>query len=166
MNVIYKEGAVTFGDLHFRAAVGSGGVVDASVKKEGDGATPAGTFPLREVLYRSDRLAKPLTDLPTRALQPDDGWCDDPSDPKYNTLVTLPYESSHEELWRDDEIYDVIVPHGYNDDPPVSGKGSAIFMHIARPAYSSTAGCIALHREDLLQLLAAVPAEVFISIEM
>lgn len=124
-------------------------------KQEGDGGTPAGTFPLRRVLYRPDRLASPpLTALPVRALTPADGWCDDPADPAYNRPITLPYPASHEQLWRDDGVYDVIVVLGHNDDPPVPGSGSAIFMHVARSGYVGTEGCIALALPDLLAVLA------------
>lgn len=105
--------------------------------------------------YRPDRLASPpLTALPVRALTPADGWCDDPADPAYNRPITLPYPASHEQLWRDDGVYDVIVVLGHNDDPPVPGSGSAIFMHVARSGYVGTEGCIALALPDLLAVLA------------
>lgn len=166
MDIICNQGNLTFGSLtSLRAAVGAGGVVDASVKKEGDRATPAGRFQLREVFYRADRIAEITTALPLRELKPDDGWCDDPTDPNYNKFVKLPYEASHEKLWREDEIYDIVVPLGYNDEPPVPGKGSAIFIHVARPALTPTDGCIALAKDDLLKLIVKVPETVFITIQ-
>lgn len=124
-------------------------------KTEGDGGTPVGRFPLRRVLYRPDRLDAPATGLPVEAIKPDQGWCDDPAHPDYNRPVRLPFADSHEKLWREDMVYDVIVILGHNDDPPVPGKGSAIFMHVARPAYEPTEGCVALALEDLLAVLAA-----------
>jgi L,D-peptidoglycan transpeptidase YkuD (ErfK/YbiS/YcfS/YnhG family) len=133
-------------------AVGRGGV--AMKDREGDGITPAGVWPLRNVLYRPDRLAPPGTRLPTSPLAPADGWCETPNDPDYNRPVRLPHRSSSETMWREDALYDVVVVVGYNDDPVVPGKGSAIFVHLARPDYGPTAGCVALSREDLLEAVA------------
>ncbi len=135
----------------FRCAVGRGGV--SSAKREGDGATPIGTWPLRQVLYRRDRGMRPVTALQTVALRPADGWCDAPSDPNYNRMVRHPYPASAEHLWRRDNIYDLIVVVGYNDAPVIPGKGSAIFLHLARPDYSPTAGCVAFSRRDLVTIL-------------
>lgn len=135
-----------------RCALGQGGLV--LDKREGDGATPIGRFSLRRLLYRRDRLATPpATTLPCAPIARDDGWCDDPADPAYNTLVKLPYTASHEHLWRADGLYDVVVVLGHNDDPPVPGLGSAIFLHVARPDYPPTEGCVALALDDLLDLL-------------
>jgi L,D-peptidoglycan transpeptidase YkuD (ErfK/YbiS/YcfS/YnhG family) len=134
-----------------RCALGRGGVrLD---KREGDGATPAGGWPLRRVLYRPDRLAAPITALPVASLSPDDGWCDDPEHADYNRPVRLPFTASHEALWRDDAVYDVIVVLGHNDEPVVPGRGSAVFLHVAQPDYAPTAGCVALALPDLLALL-------------
>lgn len=140
-----------FGGRSWRCAIGPAGVT--AHKREGDEATPAGSFPLRRVLYRPDRVEPPQTVLPTAALTPEDGWCDDPADPAYNQQVLLPHGASHERLWREDEIYDVIVILGHNDDPPVPGRGSAIFLHVARPDYAPTLGCVALALPDLLTVL-------------
>ncbi|WP_255468836.1 L,D-transpeptidase [Reyranella sp. CPCC 100927] len=133
-------------------ALGRGGVHTA--KREGDGVTPAGTWRLRRVWYRADRLpGPPQTALALRAIAPSDGWCDDPASPDYNRAVVLPHAARHERLWRDDALYDVIVELGYNDDPPVAGDGSAIFLHVAHTDFAPTEGCVALAREDLLSLL-------------
>jgi L,D-peptidoglycan transpeptidase YkuD (ErfK/YbiS/YcfS/YnhG family) len=143
---------LTWNGRHIRCALGRNGI--RSDKKEGDGATPAGRFLLRRVFYRADRLPAPQTGLSVQALGPDDGWCDDPADPAYNQLIKRPHDGHHEELWRDDHVYDVIVALGHNDDPPAPGLGSAIFVHVARPDYEPTEGCVALRMEDLLALLA------------
>ena len=134
-----------------RCALGKAGVTAA--KREGDLATPVGCFALRGVRYRPDRLAEPVTRLPVAPLTPNDGWCDDPDHPDYNRPVGLPHPARAETLWRDDGIYDVIVILGHNDDPPAPGLGSAIFLHVARPGYTGTDGCVALARADLLELL-------------
>ena len=144
---------VRWRDRVARCALGRGGVrVD---KREGDGATPLGCFPLRRVLYRADRIARPETGLPATPLDPHLGWCDDPADTAYNTPVRLPYSAGHERLWRDDALYDLIVVIGYNDDPVEPGRGSAIFLHVARSDFAPTEGCIAVRLADLSELLRA-----------
>ena len=136
-----------------RAAFGRGGVVEAAAKREGDGATPLGTWPLLRVLFRPDRVAAPQTALLVAAMKPDDGWCDDPADPAYNQPVTHPYPASAERMWREDGLYDVVVVLAHNNDPPAPGLGSAIFLHCARGDYATTEGCVALARDNLLAVL-------------
>jgi L,D-peptidoglycan transpeptidase YkuD (ErfK/YbiS/YcfS/YnhG family) len=151
--IVHRNGAFTFGGLTVRCAIGRGGV--RADKREGDGATPAGLLPLRHVLYRPDRVAAPACAVPVRPLAPGDGWCDDPACPEYNRPVRLPFAGSAEALWRDDPVYDVIGVLGWNDAPARPGLGSAIFLHLARPGYGPTDGCIALGRDDLRAVLAA-----------
>lgn len=141
------------GSLVFRAAIGHGGRV--AHKHEGDGGTPIATLPLRRVLYRADRIARPRCAVPLMPLAPQDGWCDDPADRAYNTAIRLPYDARHETLWRNDSVYDLIGILGWNDAPVVRNLGSAIFLHIARPDYAPTQGCIALAQADLIAALAA-----------
>ena len=142
-----------FRALTFRAAIGRGGV--RADKQEGDGATPAFAMKLRRVLYRADRVKRPACSVPVEPLSPQDGWCDDPADQRYNQFVRLPYTGHHEELWRRDPVYDVIGVLGWNDSPVQRGRGSAIFLHVARADYAPTEGCVALALPDLLALLAA-----------
>ncbi len=139
--------------LKVPCALGKGGVIVATEKREGDNCSPLGIWPIRRVLYRPDREPCPQTDLPVTALRIEDGWCDDVADPAYNQPVQLPYAARHERLWRDDGVYDLIVVLGHNDDPPVPGLGSAIFLHLARPDFTGTEGCVALRRDDLLAFL-------------
>lgn len=146
--------SVSWNGQAYRCAIGRGGL--SAHKCEGDGTTPLGRFALRELLYRADRLKLPPTQLPSRAIRPTDSWCDIPTHPHYNRLIEVAEndtEHAAEHLWRNDHIYDLIIPIGYNDDPPIAAKGSAVFIHLARPGYPPTAGCIALDRADLLQLL-------------
>ena len=117
-----------------------------------DGASPAGTWPIRRLLYRPDR-GLPPTALDAAPIQPDDGWCDDPGDPAYNRPVRLPYPASAEAMWREDHLYDLVLVLGHNDDPPVARMGSAIFLHLAKPDYAPTEGCVALSRADMEDLL-------------
>ena len=135
-------------------------------KREGYGATPAGLFPLRRLLYRADRLPRPTTFLEVRPIRPDDGWCDDPGDARYNLPVPLPYPARHELLWRDDGLYDLIVVLGHNDDPVRPGAGSAVFLHVAQPDYAATAGCVALAKGDLLTLLADCRPDDWLAISL
>lgn len=141
--------------IETRCAIGKGGVRPAAAKREGDGASPIGVWPLRRVLYRSDRVERPQTGLPLAEIAPDDGWCDAPADAAYNRMVKLPYPASAENLWRDDHVYDVIVILAHNDDPVVPGAGSAIFWHLARPDFRPTEGCVAVPLDVMLVALAA-----------
>jgi L,D-peptidoglycan transpeptidase YkuD (ErfK/YbiS/YcfS/YnhG family) len=136
-----------------RCALGRTGVAPAAAKREGDGKSPLGVWPMRRVLYRPDRAQRPATALEVQPIVPDDGWCNAPCDPAYNRPVKRPYPASCEAMWRQDELYDLVVVLGHNDDPPVPGLGSAIFLHLARPGYAATEGCVALSRADMLELL-------------
>ncbi len=162
MNILVraKPGATT-GTLSFDGetipcAIGRSGIISNDAKQEGDGATPAGVWPLRRILFRSDRLRKLTSGLPTENIDPADGWCDDPSDPQYNRPVKLPYAASAETLWREDELYNVCVILGHNDDPVMPHKGSAIFFHVAKEKdgeLCATEGCIALPQDQIIRLL-------------
>lgn len=127
-------------------------------KREGDLATPVGIWPMRAVLFRPDRVPPPRTGLPVFRISPGDGWCDDPADRNYNRPVRLPYAASAESLWRADRLYDIVVVLGHNDSPPLPGRGSAVFFHLATPDYGPTAGCVAVSRRDMTTLLARCDA--------
>lgn len=141
------------GGVSIPCLIGKGGVIEAGAKREGDGATPLGRWPIRAALLRPDRiLSPPRVTLPWRWIRPEDGWCDDPQDTAYNRPVRHPYPRSAEGLWREDEAYDVIVVLGHNDSPPVPGRGSAIFLHCTA-GRDFTEGCVAVAKSDLLRLL-------------
>lgn len=144
-------GVLELSGLRMPCVLGRNGLT--SNKFEGDGATPMGRWPLRQVLYRADRINRPATSLPVRPIRPSDGWCDASGDRNYNRPVSHPYPASAEHLWREDHLYDLIVVVGYNDLPRRRGRGSAIFMHVAAPDFTPTEGCVALRRADLLRLL-------------
>ena len=148
-----EHGILHIGPHRCRATFGAGGV--RADKREGDGATPAGTLPLRRVLFRADRVARPASAVPVFPLGPADGWCDDPAHPDYNRAVTLPHPARHEALWRSDGQYDVVGVLGWNDAPAVRDRGSAIFLHVSRDDGGPTAGCVALRLPELLLVLAA-----------
>jgi L,D-peptidoglycan transpeptidase YkuD (ErfK/YbiS/YcfS/YnhG family) len=149
--IVHSDGRLTWRGDTLRCALGLGGVREE--KSEGDGATPAGLLPLRRVLYRADRVPPPRCQMPIEPIGQTDGWCDTPSHRDYNRLVRLPHDARCEELWRRDDVYDVIAVLGWNDQPVVKGRGSAIFLHVARPDYGPTEGCVALALPDLLRIL-------------
>jgi L,D-peptidoglycan transpeptidase YkuD (ErfK/YbiS/YcfS/YnhG family) len=152
--VAHADGRFEFAGRTLPCSIGRAGVIAAAEKREGDGCSPAGAWPIRKVLYRPD-VGKPQTALPVEPIGRDQGWSDDPGDEAYNTRVTLPYRGSFEKLWRDDGLYDLVVVLGHNDDPPKPYMGSCIFLHIRRDDGGPTEGCVALAREDLLAVLAA-----------
>lgn len=133
-------------------------------KREGDGATPRGVWHACEVRYRADRGRRPQTRLPVRRIRPGDGWCDEPGDARYNRPVRLPLRASHEEMWREDGLYDLVVVLDHNCRPRRARRGSAVFLHIARGAFEPTAGCVAFRPADLRRLLARISRATAIEI--
>jgi L,D-peptidoglycan transpeptidase YkuD (ErfK/YbiS/YcfS/YnhG family) len=122
-------------------------------KREGDGASPVGSFCLKTPYFRNDRLSRILSLTGSRPLRPAMGWCDDPTSGRYNRPIPAGVKTGHERLWRDDAVYDVMIPTSHNERPRVLGAGSAIFFHVARPGYAPTEGCVAISLADLRRLL-------------
>lgn len=159
-----SNGTVEWNGNIVPCAIGASGMT--ADKREGDQATPTGCFALRRVYYRPDRVSRPRTGLPVDPLDPLDAWSDEPGDAAaYNSMVRQPYPTSVELMWRDDYLYDIVVTIGFNDDPAAPGKGSAIFLHIARPDFSPTKGCVAVSMENLLRILADCDETTRICIE-
>ncbi len=159
--IVTPDGMARWNGHEMRCALGRGGIVAAAAKREGDGATPAGLLAMQRVLYRPDRGPVPVFRLASCPVAPGDGWCDDPADSDYNRPVTLPHRARCETLWRHDALYDLVCVLGWNDAPIVPGAGSAIFLHVARPDYAPTEGCVALDRSDLERVLSeAAPGDV------
>jgi len=124
-------------------ALGKGGL--RALKREGDGATPIGIWRVRRILYRADRIARPPGGgIRIDQIRPDDGWCDAVGDRNYNRPVRHPYAASAERMWRSDRLYDIVVVLGHNDRPRIQGRGSAVFLHVARDDFGPTAGCVAV----------------------
>ena len=162
-----SRGLLCCGPLRLPCALGRSGVTHG--KREGDGATPAGRHRLAALRVRRDRLPGPRSRLPARVIRRDDGWCDDAGDGRYNRPIRLPDRAGHERMWRDDGLYDIVGILGWNLRPRIRGRGSAIFLHLARPdparpGLAPTAGCIALRRDDLKRLLLAVGARAVVVI--
>jgi L,D-peptidoglycan transpeptidase YkuD (ErfK/YbiS/YcfS/YnhG family) len=134
-------------------AIGRTGVT--RTKREGDGASPAGRFAVLRGWYRPDRFAvRPQSGVPLAAMRRTDGWCDAVGDANYNRPVRLPYPRSHEAMWRDDGLYDLVLALDWNITRRAQGRGSAIFFHLARPDTAPTAGCVAIAKADMVKLLA------------
>tara|TARA_B100000686_G_scaffold354864_1_gene467787 strand:+ start:4253 stop:4786 length:534 start_codon:yes stop_codon:yes gene_type:complete len=148
-----KKAFCRFAGREFPVYVGRDGAIAEKDKKEGDWKTPYGIYPLRHVYYRPDQIDAPDTDLPVTAITEASGWCDDPNRPEYNRYVQLPYDGSHEKMYRQDRLYNLVVEIGHNDNPPVPGMGSAVFLHLKRPEKDYTAGCVGFDDQDLKYIL-------------
>ena len=146
------RGVLTFEGCTIPVALGRGGL--KANKREGDGGTPIGTFRPLRVWWRKDRHVRPKTALPLREIRLSDGWCEDPASRHYNQPVRLAAESNADRLMRADHLYDFIVEIDQNTRPRIAGRGSAVFLHLARPAFAPTAGCIAMTHASMLRLLA------------
>ncbi len=157
-----RRGRLVAGSLVLPCALGRSGTTHA--KREGDGASPVGCFPLLQAFYRAGHGPRPRTGLALTPIRPSDGWCDDARDRRYNQLVPLPCASSHEEMWRTDHLYDVVVDIAWNRGPIVRGRGSAIFLHLARPGFEPTAGCVAVEAAKVRRLLERVGPRTTIEI--
>jgi L,D-peptidoglycan transpeptidase YkuD (ErfK/YbiS/YcfS/YnhG family) len=149
-----SQGWLVAGPLAVPVALGRAGI--KANKREGDGATPRGRFRPRRLWWRAERHPRPATLLPSRRIKPDDGWCEDPADRRYNRPVTVALESRADRLARADALYDFIVEIDHNTRPRIAGRGSAVFIHAARKGFAPTAGCIALRLDTLRRLLARI----------
>jgi L,D-peptidoglycan transpeptidase YkuD (ErfK/YbiS/YcfS/YnhG family) len=158
----HRRGRIVAGWLTIPCALGRGGTTH--FKREGDGATPVGRFRVLGGFYRADRGPRPLSRLPLGAIRPKDGWCDDPRDRRYNRPVRLPYPARHERMWRDDGLYDLVVDIAWNRGPIIKGRGSAIFLHLARLDLAPTEGCVAVPPAWARRLLARIGPETRIEI--
>jgi L,D-peptidoglycan transpeptidase YkuD (ErfK/YbiS/YcfS/YnhG family) len=151
------------GPVTLPVALGRSGV--KANKREGDGATPRGCFRLKRLWWRADRHPRPTTRLPVRRIMPQDGWCENPADRRYNMPVNVPPGSKADRLARKDGLYDFIIEIDHNTRPRVAGRGSAVFIHVARPGFAPTAGCVALTMNSLRRLLARVGPRTSIMVD-
>ncbi len=147
-----RQGWLLAGGRYIKVALGRAGI--KANKREGDGATPAGRYRLVRVWWRPDRLPRPRTLLPLKPITRLDGWCEDPSDRRYNRAMRISPGQPGDRLWRSDALYDLVIEIDHNKRPRVSGRGSAVFVHVARPEFAPTAGCVSMPVKTLRQLLA------------
>lgn len=158
-----RQGWLVAGPWTFPVALGRGGI--KANKREGDGGTPRGVFRLKRLWWRGDRHTRPPTLLSSRRIRPDDGWCEDPADRHYNQAIKVPRGSTADRLTRADHLYDFIIELDQNTRPRVAGRGSAVFIHAARPQFAPTAGCVALDTGALRRLLARLGPRTRIMVE-
>ena len=158
-----RRGWLTAGGTTIPVALGRGGI--RANKREGDGGTPKGTFRPRQLWWRADRHKRPATFLPVRPIGPEDAWCEDPNSRHYNQPVRLDRARSGDRLRREDHLYDFIIEIDHNSAPRIAGRGSAVFLHLARQNFGPTAGCVAMTKSAMLQLLRRLGPETKIVIE-
>ncbi len=151
INLTSTRGELVVGGLRFPCSLGRSG--RKHLKREGDGATPVGTWMFRRLFYRADRMVPPRSGLSARPIRDHDGWCETVGDRNYNRLVRIPYATSHEYMKRQDRLYDMVVELSHNERPRVQGHGSAVFFHLRRPDGGPTAGCIAVSARDMRIIL-------------
>jgi L,D-peptidoglycan transpeptidase YkuD (ErfK/YbiS/YcfS/YnhG family) len=162
MIIVKKSGYLRFKNLKFRCALGKAGVKEKTI--EGDNITPKGIFKILKIYYRPDKIKKIKTLINKIKISKNMGWCDDPNSHLYNKPIKLPTKFSHEKLYRNDNLYDLIVVLNYNTNPIIKKKGSAIFLHIAKNSYEKTKGCIALKKEHLIKIISKIKKNTKIKI--
>ena len=150
------RGWLIAGPLAWPVALGRSGIL--ANKREGDGATPRGTFRPLRLWWRADRGARPATLLPVRPIAPDDAWCEAPADRRYNRPIKMTTGRPGDRLWRNDHLYDFIIEIDHNTRPRITGRGSAVFIHLAKPGLAPTAGCVAMPKAQLRHLLRKIGA--------
>lgn len=157
-----SQGLLRAGPLTMAVALGGGGI--KANKREGDGGTPRGRFRPVRLWWRPDRLRQPTTSLPVRRVNQTVAWSEDPADRNYNRPVARSANEPGDRLWRRDSLYDLFIEIDHNMRPRVAGRGSAVFIHVARPGFAPTAGCVALRLEDLLRLAQRIGPKTKITI--
>tara|TARA_B100000401_G_scaffold436557_1_gene380256 strand:+ start:842 stop:1336 length:495 start_codon:yes stop_codon:yes gene_type:complete len=150
MKLLVKDNYVIVDRQSFPCAMGINGIAEDKV--EGDKCTPIGEFKIKKIFYRRDKLGTLNFLIPNEPITSEDGWCDDPKSKFYNQHIKFPFGQSAERLYRDDDLYDIVCVLNYNTDPIIAGKGSAIFMHVSKPNFEGTEGCIAIEREEIIKL--------------
>jgi len=158
----YEKRLLSFDDVSFFCVFGRDGVSENKI--EGDWKTPKGKYKIRKIYYRQDHIPEIKTEIECIPISKDDAWCDDPLLPQYNSFIKLPFSGSYENLWREDSMYDVIAVIGYNDRPVIPNKGSAIFIHIAKENMEYTKGCLAIKKEDMMELISKINPDTEIEI--
>ena len=162
MHIKINKKYLSYDKYKVKCALGKRGI--GKKKKEGDEITPLGRYNIKFLLYRKDRIKKVKTELKKIIIKKNMGWCDDPSSKNYNKLIQLPTKNSHEKLYKDDNSYDIILVLNYNMQPIKNGKGSAIFIHVAKRDYKKTLGCIAISKTALLKIISKIKKNTIVEI--
>ena len=162
MIIVKKSGYLNYKNFKFRCALGKNGIRQKT--REGDFVTPKGKYKLIKIYYRADRIKKISSSLKKIKIKKNMGWCDDINSKFYNKQIKINKKISHEKLYRKDNVYDIVVVLNYNINPIIKGKGSAIFLHVAKKNYNKTQGCIALKKNELLNLVSKIKKNTQIKI--
>ena len=162
MNIKIKKHLLLYKNYKLKCSIGKSGIT--SFKKEGDFATPKGTFKLGTLYYRKDNNKPLKCKIKKRIIKKKMGWCNDSRSKKYNQEITFPFKYRAENLYRKDQIYDLFINIKYNFSPVIKKKGSAIFLHIANIKYKPTRGCVAISKKDFLKILPLISKNTKISI--
>ena len=162
MHIYINNKFISYNNYKAKCAVGKRGI--SIKKKEGDFITPKGTFKIREIFYRKDRVQNLITRIKKTVIRKNMGWCDDPKSKKYNKLVYFPFKHSAEKLYRSENIYDIILVLNFNMNPVKKNKGSAIFIHVAKKNFQPTQGCIALDKSELIKLVKSIKINTIVKI--
>ena len=162
MHIFIKNKKLTLDKYRIKCAIGKRGI--GNKKREGDKITPIGKFKIKTILYRKDRISHFKCKINKLSIKSDMGWCDDPKSKKYNQLIKLPFKFNFEKLYRNDDIYDILIILNFNTNPLIKNKGSAIFIHIARRNYPPTKGCIAIKKNDIKKLAREINRKTLVKI--
>tara|TARA_Y200000002_G_C22402453_1_gene546243 strand:- start:40 stop:531 length:492 start_codon:yes stop_codon:yes gene_type:complete len=154
MHIVIKNNYLAYNDYKIKCAVGKRGI--SYKKKEGDLITPKGSFKIKGLFYRKDKISTLKTIIKKKPIKRNMGWCDDPKSRKYNKLINYPFNYGSEKLFRTDNIYDIVIVLNFNMNPIKKNKGSAIFIHVAKRKFSPTRGCVAIKKKELKKLLEIV----------
>jgi len=162
MHIIIKNKKLFINNYNVKCAIGKRGI--GAKKKEGDNITPIGKFKIKYILYRKDRIFNLKSKIKKFTIRKNMGWCDDSSSKKYNKFITFPFKYSAEELYRADNIYDIIIVLNFNSNPVLKNKGSAIFIHVAKKNYKNTEGCVATSKRDLIKIIKMMNKKTIVEI--
>ena len=162
MHIYINNKFISYNNYKAKCAVGKRGI--SIKKKEGDFITPKGTFKIREIFYRKDRVQNLITRIKKTVIRKNMGWCDDPKSKKYNKLIYFPFKHSAEKLYRSENIYDIILVLNFNMNPVKKNKGSAIFIHVAKKNFQPTQGCVALDKSELIKMVKSIKKNTVVNI--
>ena len=162
MHVLVNKNFLTYKDYKVKCAIGKRGI--GKKRREGDLITPKGLFKIKKVYFRRDKVRGLETKFSMKAITKNMGWCNDPKSNKYNQLIKYPFAFNAEKLYRNDNIYDIVIVLNFNSRPVKKNKGSAIFLHVAKRKYKPTEGCVAIKKNELKKLLKLITLQTRIKI--
>ena len=150
MILVNKDKILCFEKKKYRCSVGLNGFTKNKI--EGDKKTPIGKYSFGKLFVRTDKIKNLNTKFKYIPIRKDMAWSDDSNKSNYNNLIKT--KNKHKEsLYRDDNLYDLILVINYNMNPVLPNKGSAIFLHISSDDYRPTEGCVAIAVNDFIEIL-------------